>query len=133
MGFWDDTNDDYDEAYTSRARKQGHFQHHPFQEAKSAIRFLKQEEFWADGSNSRVAINEMEPDYLIATMAHLIKRAPSLKLMIELYYYKNGADPALIEKLEKMSSEKFIKETVLFRTMKAFYLAEPELPDIFNE
>ena len=131
MGFWDDPYADYERS--SSAKSQGHFQRHPFEDAKSAIRFLKQDEWWADGGYNRVAIKEMEPGYLLATMTHLLRRAPALKLSIELYYAKNGADPALIEKLEKMGSEKFIKETVLFKAMKQAYLSEPEVPDIFDE
>lgn len=129
--------DYYDPDYSwrggsSKAKSQGHFQHHPFEEAKTAIRFLKQEQFWADGSYNRVPIAEMEPEYLLATMHHLLRRAASLKLTLELYYHKNGAKPELIEKLEKMSPEKFIKEMPLFKTLKATYLAEPDIPDVFE-
>lgn len=129
---WDDEYADLPEQQ-SRARSRGSFRQHPFQDAKSAIRFLKQEDFWADGSLGRIPIAEMEPDYLVATMGHLIKRAPALKLIIELYYRKNGAETALVEKLEKMSSERFIKETSLFQSMRAAYLAEPTVPDIFSD
>lgn len=125
--------DNFDErGYQSRKKAQGHFQRHPFEDAKSAIRFLKQEDWWADGDYNRIAIADMEPEYVLATMHHLLRRAPSLKLSLELYYHKNGAKPELIEKLERMSPEKFIKETPLFKTLKATYLAEPEVPDVFE-
>lgn len=125
--------DDYSWRGGSQARSRGSFSRHPFQEPKSAIRFLKQEQWWADASNGRVAITEMEPDYLIATMTHLLRRAPSLKLSIELYYRKNGAKAELVEKLEKMTSERFMKDTVLFQALKSTYLSEPEVPDVFDD
>jgi len=130
--MWDD-NDYLDYESKARTKASGHFQRHPFEEAKSAIRFLKQEEFWADGSYNRIAIADMEPDYQLATMHHLLRRAASLKLTLELYYHKNSAKPELVERLEKMSPEKFIKETPLFRALKSAYLAEPEVPTLFDD
>ena len=127
---WDDS--EYYSNHSSKAKSQGHYQRHPFEDPKSAIRFLKQEDFWADGSYNRIAIAEMEPDYVLATMHHLLRRAASLKLTLELYYHKSGAKPELIEKLEKMSPEKFIRETPLFKALKTAYLAEPEIPELFE-
>lgn len=129
---WEDESDFLDRESSDRVRARGSFSRHPFQDPKSAIRFLKQDEWWADAGNGRIAISEMDSDYLLATMTHLLRRAPSLKLSIELYYRKNGAKTELVDKLEKMSSEKFMKDTVLFQSLKSVYLSEPEVPDVFD-
>jgi len=106
----------------------GHYQQHPFNDAKISVKFIRQERFWVDASLNRVPIDSMETDYAIAVMMHLMKQAPRVKLAIELYYEVKGANADKLVEFSRLGSEEFMKSTPLFQAIKVQYKKSLEDP-----
>lgn len=132
---WDPSDAELDvmREFASRVRPVGHFTSHPFGQAKMAAKLISQRKFWVNASNEQIRISEMEPDYLFATMAWLLKRASTVKLMLELYYEVSKSPKELIERLSKYSSEEFMRQTPLFCAMRERYLKEEVEPNFFTD
>ena len=90
-----------------------HYQAHPLSTPKTAHSFLDQEKIWVNRELESMRIKDMDPDYLLATMTFLLRRADELKFAMEMYYTV-GAGPS-----GDMAQEAFDAEFAAFLQLDA--------------
>ena len=107
-----------------------HYTAHPLSTPRTAHPFLSQEKIWVNQSLEALKIKEMEPDYLLATMTWLLKRADEVKFQMEMYYTA-GSGPSGEMAQDAFDSEfreflgldakAWMKKTPLFQKMVKRY------------
>jgi len=99
-----------------------HFTKHPLSNPKKMREFLSQTRYWVDAQFSKVRIRDMDSDYLLSTMIHLLNRSVAVRFIYETYYELKGANTEKLEELRALTAEQFIRDTPLFRAMHHRYI-----------
>ena len=113
-----------------------HFQSHPLSNPRKIEGFVTQEKYWVNANFEQVRIKDMDLSYVVAAMTWLVKRAPEVKLALELYYRVHEA-PEAHREWDLMHSEQWIKQTRLFQKflsrfdkLSEYQVAKPKIADI---
>ena len=91
-----------------------HYTSHPLSNPKRAASFLSQQKMWVNANLEKIRIKDMDLEYVVATMNWLLKRAPEVKFMLELYYRQNDAPADLRADFAALDPYGFMKDTRLF-------------------
>jgi len=107
-----------------------HYQSHPLSTPRTADRFLKQDKLWVNRELETIKIKEMDPDYLLATMTWLLKRADEVKFAMEMFYtagtgpsgdMAQDAFDSEFKSFLELDAKAWIRSTQLFQRMMKRY------------
>lgn len=109
---------DYYKSYEDPIQKRrpipaGHYRVHPLNldTPRRINEFLAQDKFWVNAGLEKIRIKDMDSDYLLSTMIWLLKRAPEVFLVMNMF---EGIDDGLCPHYQ-------IQQTTLFMKLRERY------------